>query len=127
MDHRYFHGIRTTAAACLARNASEEFDWIGQHHLEKAFQELFCYRDAQMTRPNDFSDRALYYIQCAIPQSIAKIRDANGKSPIRARKFLLEKLKFNDNSNNEVSGTIITKVTLLTINSSLIAIILRFL
>ena len=102
MDQRYFHGIRTAAAEALARNAMDEFKWIGQRHLEKAFQEFFCYSDSSMTRSNDFSDRTSYYIQCAISQAIAKIRNASGKSPLRVRTWLFEKLKFNDNSNNEV-------------------------
>ena len=106
MDKRYFHGIRTTAAGILAKNGREELEWIGQFHLEKAFQEFFCYTDSPMTRPNDFSDRTSYNIQCAIPQAIANIRDAQGHAPFRVRKFLYEKLKFNDNSNNEVRSVL---------------------
>lgn len=102
MDYRYFHGIRTTAAEILARNAREETEWIGKFHLEKAFQDFFCYTDSPMTRSNDFSDRASYYIQCAIPKAFAKIRDANGHTPFAVRSFLYEKLKFNDNSTNDV-------------------------
>lgn len=103
MDRRYFHGIRTAAAAALAKHAKDELDWIGLFHLEKAFQELFCFVDSPMTRSNNFSDRTSYYIQCAIPQAMAKVRDNEGRVPLRIRNFLLEKLKFNDNSNNEVS------------------------
>lgn len=103
MDRRYFHGIRTAAAAALAKHAKDELDWIGLYHLEKAFQELFCFADSPMTRSNDFSDRTSYYLQCAIPQAMAKVRDNEGRAPLRIRNFLLEKLKFNDNSNNEVS------------------------
>ena len=103
MDRRYFHGIRTAAAAALAKQAKDELDWIGLYHLEKVFQELFCFPDSPMTRSNDFSDRATYYIQCAIPQAIAKVRDNSGKAPLRCRTFLFEKLRYNDNTNNEVS------------------------
>ena len=53
-----------------------------------------------MTRPNDFAIRTSYYIQCAIPKAVAKIRDNSGRSPFKSREFLLEKLKFNDNSAN---------------------------
>lgn len=100
MDHRYFHGIRTMAAAILSKHAKEDVDWIGQFHLEKAFKELFCYSDSSMIRPNDFVDRKLYYIQCAIPRAISRIRGSDGRSPMSARTFLLEKLRFNDNSGN---------------------------
>lgn len=103
MDQRYFHGIRTTAAAVLAKNAKSEVGWIGSFHLEKAFQEFFCYSGSPMTRSNDFADRASYYIQCAIPQAMAKVRNPSGHTPFQSRNFLFEKLKFNDNSNNEIS------------------------
>ncbi|KAI9836925.1 MAG: hypothetical protein M1838_004949 [Thelocarpon superellum] len=103
MDRRYFHGIRTAAALALAKTATAELDWLGLYHLERAFQECFCYPNTPLTRPNDFSDRAAYYIQCAIPQAMAKIRDHHGKAPIRAKRFVYEKLKFNDNAGNEYS------------------------
>ncbi|KAL8714782.1 MAG: hypothetical protein Q9220_001295 [cf. Caloplaca sp. 1 TL-2023] len=104
MDTRYFHGIRTTAAAALVKHAREgDMNWLGLYHLEKAFQQFFCYVDSPMPRPNDFSDRAAYFVRCAILTAVAKVRDVHGKSPIRARMFLLDKLKFNDNSDNEFS------------------------
>ena len=106
MDQRYFHGIRTTAAEILANNAMDELDWIGQFHLQKAFQEFFCYTDSSMTRSNDFSDRTSYNIQCVIPRAVAKIRNASGHAPFAVRNWLYEKLKFNDNSNNEVQRLI---------------------
>ncbi|CAL8575180.1 Transcription initiation factor TFIID subunit 2 [Xanthoria parietina] len=104
MDTRYFHGVRTAAADALVKHAKEgDMDWLGLFHLEKAFQHFFCYNDSPMPRPNDFLDRAAYFIQCAIPKAIAKVRDSHGRSPIKARMFLLDKLKFNDNSDNEFS------------------------
>ena len=109
MDQRYFHGIRTAAAAVLAKNAKSEVEWIGSFHLEKAFLEFFCYPGSSMTRSNDFTDRASYYIQCAIPQAMAKVRNPNGHSTFQSRNFLFEKLKFNDNSNNEVRNSTLLK------------------
>ena len=103
MDGRYFHGIRTAAAAALSKSAKDELDWIGLYHLERVFQEFFCFPDSSMTRSNDFSDRPTYYIQRAIPRAIAKVRDNSGRAPLRTRTFLFEKLRYNDNSNNEVS------------------------
>ena len=103
MDRRYFHGVRTAAATALSKHAKEEIGWLGLFHLEKAFHEFFCFSDSPMTRSNDFSDRSSYYIQCVIPRAIAKIRDVSGRAPFRALNFLFEKLRYNDNSNNEVS------------------------
>ncbi|KAJ5719848.1 hypothetical protein N7493_006726 [Penicillium malachiteum] len=103
MDSRYFHGIRVTAARALVKHAKDEVDWIGLFHLEQAFQELFCLPGSPMTRSNDFSDRAAYILQQEIPEAISKVRDNSGKTPMRVKQFLFDKLKFNDNSNNEYS------------------------
>ncbi|KAJ5354991.1 uncharacterized protein N7496_012203 [Penicillium cataractarum] len=103
MDSRYFHGIRVTAAKALIKHAKDEVDWIGLYHLETAFQELFCLPGSPMTRSNDFSDRAAYILQQVIPDAISQVRDNGGKTPLRVKRFLFDKLKFNDNSNNEYS------------------------
>ncbi|KAF2772046.1 hypothetical protein EJ03DRAFT_334272 [Teratosphaeria nubilosa] len=114
MDRRYFHGIRTMAAEGLAivgaRSTQPPFNGmdtgiarIAQFHLEKAFEELFCFPGEIMPRPNEFSDRATYIIQCAIPRAMAQLRDHDGKVPMAIRKFFVDKLKFNDNSENAYS------------------------
>ncbi|ORY19439.1 hypothetical protein BCR34DRAFT_620920 [Clohesyomyces aquaticus] len=101
MDGRYFHGIRTMAADVIAHSAKENIDWIGLFHLEKAFRELFCIPGSPMTRSNDFSDRSMYIIQCAIPRAIAKVKGNNGKAPMRAKRFLLDAMRYNDNRGND--------------------------
>ncbi|KAJ4355180.1 Transcription initiation factor TFIID subunit 2 [Ascochyta clinopodiicola] len=103
MDNRYFHGIRTMAADVLAQSAKHSLDWIGLFHLKKAFQDLFCLPGSPMTRSNDFSDRSLYLIQCAIPKAIARIKGENGKAPMEAKRFLLDLMRYNDNRGNDYS------------------------
>ena len=102
MDPRYFHGIRTEAAMALAKHGVEELNYIGLYHLEKAFHEMFCIANSTMPQPNDFFDQPSYFLQCAIPRAIAKVRDPARKSPYRVRSFLYEKLRYNNNSDNEV-------------------------
>ena len=108
MDRRYFHGVRLLAAQGLVRHATDERDinWIGLFHLRKAFEELFCLTTDQgssMTRPNDFSDQQSYMVQIAILEAISKIRNSKGYTPRDVKEFLLDKLKFNDNSSNPFS------------------------
>ena len=86
MDNRYFHGIRTMAAMVLAQSALKRTEWVGLFHLKKAFRELFCLPNSPMTRSNDFSDRSMYLIQCAIPRAIAKIKGEDGRSPLEAKR-----------------------------------------
>ncbi|EHY58983.1 Transcription initiation factor TFIID subunit 2 [Exophiala dermatitidis] len=108
MDRRYFHGVRAMAAHCLVKHAKDEGDAknIGLFHLKKAFEELYCVRDEQgsaMTRPNDFSDQLSYMMQCEIVGAIGRVRDSRGHTPKEVKEFLLDKLRFNDNSVNEYS------------------------
>lgn len=103
MDKRYFYRVRVTAALGLARCATMELNWIGRFHLEKVFQELFCYPGSSTPRPNDFSDRSMYQLQCAVVQAMASIRGRDKNVPWPVKQWLLHKLKFNDNSRNEYS------------------------
>ena len=103
MDTRYFHGIRTIAADAIAVIAKNSLQEVGQYQLEKAFSEMFCVENTHMPRPNDWTNRIHYILQCSLPQSMAKLRDTDGKVPLTVRRFFIDKLKFNDNSTNEFS------------------------
>ncbi|KAJ8611805.1 hypothetical protein MRB53_037718 [Persea americana] len=71
--------------------------------LEKAFAEMFCDEGTVMPRPNDFSSRETLILQCAIPRAMAKLRDPEDKVPLPVQQFFVDKLKFNDNSDNAFS------------------------
>ncbi|KAK5632649.1 hypothetical protein RRF57_008363 [Xylaria bambusicola] len=104
LDPRYFYGIRLMAAEELPRHAVQDpVDWIGLKHLQKAFQRFFCYPNSTTPRPNNFSDKRQYMIQCAIPEAMAHIRGEDGKCPKEARRFILGLLQANNNSENVVS------------------------
>lgn len=127
MDARYFHGIRTAAAAVLAKQASpkEPSNMIGLFHLKKAYEELYCTREGTsvMTKPNDFSDQLSYYLQCALVKSLSRVReDEDGKyTPHEVKAFLLDKLKYNDNSANEFSDAHYVSTLLKGLTEALIA------
>jgi transcription initiation factor TFIID subunit 2 len=123
MDRRYFHGIRTAAADGLVKSADETVDYVGLFHLKKAFEEMFCASEleSRMTRPNDFSDRPAYLLQCKIIEAISKVRDAKGGAPREVKEFLLEKLKFNDNSVNEYSDCFYVATLMKAITEAVIA------
>lgn len=105
MDARYFHGIRTMAAEVLANqfHLGGPVELIGLYHLKKAFQKLFYVSNSDMTRPNDFTDRALYNVQCAIPRAIAKVKGGDGRTPAEVKQFLLDIIRHNDNRGNDFS------------------------
>lgn len=120
MDKRYFHGLRSMAAAALPKHAVRRLNFLGFHHLQKAFATFFCYPGTITPQPNDFSDRRQYAMQCCIPLAIARVRDDRGKCLKEARRFLLDLLRFNNNSENEYSDNFYVAKLLEALTTSLI-------
>ncbi|KAI0008731.1 hypothetical protein F4779DRAFT_585984 [Xylariaceae sp. FL0662B] len=101
LDPRYYYGIRVMAAEELPRHAvNDHVNWIGLRHLLKSFQHFFCYPDTYTPRPNNFSDKRQYLVQCVIPEAVARVRGEDGKCPKEARRFILEQLQANNNTDN---------------------------
>ncbi|KAI1378609.1 hypothetical protein F4677DRAFT_411408 [Hypoxylon crocopeplum] len=105
LDQRYYYGIRMMAADELPRHAvSDPVNWIGLRHLLKIFQHFFCHPGTYTPLPNDFSDKRQYFVQRAIPEAVARIRGEDGKCPKEGRRFILEQLQANDNTDNIYSN-----------------------
>ena len=126
-DRRYYHGIRTMAVDDLPKQAVAEQNYIGMAHLILTFRHFFCYRvasqsgnEAWQPAPNDFSDKAQYAVQSAMPGAIGKIRGDKGRCPKSARAFLLDLLLFNDNSSNDYSDQFYIAELLNALTTSLI-------
>lgn len=109
------------AIAGLSKCATDELEWVGLFHLEKIFQESFCVPDSPMTRANDFSDRTQFLLQCAIPQAIARIRTNSDQAPMTVKKFFVDKLKFNDNTDNGFSDVHYVSILMSGLADSLIS------
>lgn len=105
MDKRYYYGIRVEAAHQLAKCGVEELDFIGKFHLIKAFQTMFCFENSTIPAANNFSDFPTYFIQKAIPMALSQMRDSYGRCPIEICNFLLDLLRYNDNSSNPFSDS----------------------
>lgn len=103
VDERYYHDVRIMAAKTLTTLGVDNLKQIGLQHLIHAFDHLYGIGEEHRPRPNDFSDKSQYLVQCAIPGSIAKIRDAEGNSPKEARQFILQQLQSNNNAENAYS------------------------
>lgn len=103
VDKTYFYGIRTMAVDVLPRHAVKDLNWIGLVHLQKTFQHFFCHPGTSTPLPNNFLDKRQYFVQCAIPDAIARIRGDDGHCPKEARRFLLEQLQENNNADNVYS------------------------
>ena len=73
------------AAEILHKNAIARCNWIGFKHLEKAYQELFCYPGGKTPQPNNFDNMPLYFLMKAIPASVAQIRGVDLRALVQIR------------------------------------------
>ncbi|XP_047266049.1 transcription initiation factor TFIID subunit 2 isoform X2 [Capsicum annuum] len=102
-DSKAFWRIRIEAAFALASTTSEETDWAGLTHLVAFYKTRRFDANIGLPKPNDFRDFQEYFVLEAIPHAIAMVRAADQKSPREAVEFVLQLLKYNDNSGNPFS------------------------
>ncbi|XP_055962233.1 transcription initiation factor TFIID subunit 2 isoform X2 [Mercurialis annua] len=102
-DSKAFWRVRIEAAFALANTASEESDWSGLLHLVKFYKSRRFDATIGLPKPNDFHDFPEYFVLEAIPQAVAMVRSADKKSPREAIEFVLQLLKYNDNTGNPYS------------------------
>ncbi|KAJ7758587.1 hypothetical protein B0H14DRAFT_2634672 [Mycena olivaceomarginata] len=107
----YYFRIRCEAAVALVHCSILRLDYLGLFHLFKLFlrycydpedpnQDLFAH--TYVPKPNDFSDLSEYFVRKALISAISRTRYPNGKSPSIVRKFLIDQLRYNDNTSNAV-------------------------
>ncbi|KAJ7750340.1 hypothetical protein B0H16DRAFT_1550372 [Mycena metata] len=105
----YYFRIRCEAAVALVNCSIHRLKYLGLFHLFKLFlrycydpedpnQDLFAH--TYVPKPNDFSDLSEYFVRKSLINAISRIRFENGKSPSVVRKFLIDQLRFNDNTSN---------------------------
>ncbi|KAG6813996.1 hypothetical protein H0H92_004489 [Tricholoma furcatifolium] len=108
----YFFRIRSEAALALISCAIRKLDFLGLFHLFKLFlrycydpedpnQDLFAH--TYVPKPNEFSDLGEYFVRKSLINAISRIRFENGKSPSVVRQFLIDQLRYNDNTANPYS------------------------
>ncbi|XP_010537431.1 PREDICTED: transcription initiation factor TFIID subunit 2 [Tarenaya hassleriana] len=103
IESKVFWRIRVEAAFALAKTASEETDLAGLQHLIKFYKSRRFDAEIGLPKPNDFRDFPEYFVLKAIPHAIAIVRGGDGKSPREAVEFILQLVKYNDNSGNPYS------------------------
>ncbi|TIB11129.1 hypothetical protein E3P92_02992 [Wallemia ichthyophaga] len=111
----YFFRIRMEAAMVLHTCATPELDYVGMFHLFKIFQSRFCYPPPQeimdpfgfkcIPLANNFDDLSEYFVRKAVIVSLTSIRDQTSRSMLNIREFLVDQLKYNDNSTNRYSDS----------------------
>ncbi|CAL1694239.1 unnamed protein product [Somion occarium] len=127
----YFYRIRCEAAMALVTCAIQRLDWLGLFHLFKLFLR-YCYEPedpnqdlfnhSYVPRPNDFSDFAEYFVRKSLVRAVSQVRFENGKTPPIVRQFLIDQLRYNDNTSNPYSDalyicTVISALTCATVSA----------
>ncbi|KAG5645341.1 hypothetical protein DXG03_006403 [Asterophora parasitica] len=108
----YYFRIRCEAALALVNCAIRKLDFLGLFHLFKLFlrycyepedanQDLFAH--TYVPKPNEFSDFAEYLVRKNLINAISRVRFETGKSPMVVRNFLIDQLRYNDNTANPYS------------------------
>ncbi|KAF5374962.1 hypothetical protein D9758_000502 [Tetrapyrgos nigripes] len=108
----YHYRIRCEAALALVHCSIRQLDFLGLFHLFKLFLR-YCYDSddpkkdlfshTYVPKPNDFSDLSEYLVRKSLVNAISRIRFENGKSPSVVRQFLIDQLRYNDNTANPYS------------------------
>lgn len=108
----YYFRIRCEAALALVSCAIRRLDFLGLFHLFKLFLR-YCYEPEDVNqdlfvhtyvpKPNEFSDFSEYFVRKSLVNAISRIRFENGKSPSVVRQFLIDQLRYNDNTANPYS------------------------
>ncbi|KAJ3797877.1 TATA-binding protein associated factor Taf2 [Lentinula aff. detonsa] len=108
----YHYRVRCEAAAALVNCSIRRLDFLGLFHLFKLFlrycyepedskQDLFTHN--YIPKPNDFTDLSEYFVRKSLVNAISRIRFENGKTPSVVRQFLIDQLRYNDNTANPYS------------------------
>lgn len=106
---KYFYRIRIEAIHHLVGCALASLDYLGLFHLLMLFRTAFCHETGEQTdldvpcipRANDFSDFAEYFIKRALVQAISNVRNERGRTLPQVKKFIINLLRYNDNSKNK--------------------------
>ncbi|CAA0837832.1 Transcription initiation factor TFIID subunit 2 [Striga hermonthica] len=102
-DSKAFWRVRIQAAYALATTTSEDTDWTGLFHLINFYKSRRFDPNIGLPRPNDFHDFQEYFVLEAIPHAVSMVRSSDKKSPREGVEFILQLLKYNDNSGNAYS------------------------
>ncbi|KAL0273010.1 UNVERIFIED_CONTAM: hypothetical protein PYX00_005790 [Menopon gallinae] len=100
-----YYKVRCKAAHCLTKVANAMVaSWAGPPAMLTIFRKLFgSFSCPHIMRQNNFQNFQHYYLQKTIPIAMAGLRNAHGICPPEVIRFLLDLIKYNDNSKNRFS------------------------
>lgn len=104
-NEKHFYRIRMEAAYSMTNIANSMVNsWAGPPAMLGLFTRLFfCPSKPPIVRMNNFSNLQQYFIQKTLPIAMSKLRDGNNSCPRDVLHFIIDLIKFNDNTRNNVS------------------------
>lgn len=104
-NEKFYYIIRMEASDCLYKVANAMVDnWTGPPAMIDAFTRFYCCDTSPpIVRMNTFDNLQQYFLQKHIPVAMSYLRDHNNQCPKEVLHFLLDLVKFNDNSKNSYS------------------------
>ncbi|KAK0529562.1 hypothetical protein OC835_004301 [Tilletia horrida] len=110
---KYFFRVRIEAAYALVNCAVPQMQYLGLFLLFQLYRFKFCYDQyapehdpmavPSIPKGNDFSDFTNYFIQRALINAISRVRSPYGRTLPQVKQFLINLLRYNDNSMNRYS------------------------
>lgn len=104
-NNECFYRVRIQAAFSLAEVSNKMIhSWNGPLPLISTFKKLFMSATGQtLVNCNNFSDLPNYFLQKSIPIAMAQLRSSHNLCPNEIIRFILDLIKFNENSRNQFS------------------------
>jgi transcription initiation factor TFIID subunit 2 len=105
LNTQFYYKVRVQAAHSLAKLITDTASSGGSPgFLVSVFQKLYgSQAHPTIVRYNDFSDIAAYFVQKAIIQSVAGVRNMHKQCPKEVLSFLWDLFKYSDNQINKYS------------------------
>ena len=102
---QFYYKVRIQACNCLFRVANVMLNnWSGPPAMYNIFTRFFCCDTSPpIVRMNNFRNFQQYFIQKHIPVAMSYLRNSHNICPKEVLHFLLDLMKFNDNTKNKYS------------------------
>jgi len=101
----FYYKVRAQACMCLSKVANALMNtWAGPPAMINLFTRFFCCETSPpIVKLNNFCDLQQYFMQKSMPIAMSLLRNAHGMCPKEVVQFLLDLVKYNDNSRNKYS------------------------
>lgn len=104
-NEKYFYRVRMESAFCLAKVANKMIgSWAGPPAMLNLFTRFFfCESSPPIVKMNNFANLQQYFMQKTLPVAMALLRNSSNTCPKEVLHYIIDLIKFNDNTKNKYS------------------------